>query len=193
MRGGPGAGEDFAAAGISALIPYAGALAAQGFRAGENVAADVSAPDVKAALGEKLFGQLRPYQAQGVEWLAGLAQRNFHGLLADDMGLGKTLQALAFCAWLRGKGVSHRGLKRSEEGEAGATELRGQGRSQMESGNEGEGGGGDGGCTGGFVLTSLVMNWLREAGRFVPGLRALDLTGGIARRSWRDGVSLICW
>jgi len=166
------------------FAPYlTGALAAQGFRAGENVAADVSAPDVKAALGEKLFGQLRPYQAQGVEWLAGLAQRNFHGLLADDMGLGKTLQALAFCAWLRGKGVSHRGLKRSEEGEAGATELRGQGRSQMESGNEGKGAE----ATAAALVvcpTSLVVNWLREAGRFVPGLRALDLTGADRAEKW---------
>ena len=85
------------------FAPYlTGALTAQGFRVGENVAADVSPPDVKAALDAKLWAQLRPYQAHGVEWLAGLAQRNFHGLLADDMGLGKTLQALAFCAWVKG-------------------------------------------------------------------------------------------
>ena len=84
------------------FAPYlAGALTAQGFRTGENVAADIPPPDVKAALDAKLWTQLRPYQAHGVEWLAGLAQRNFHGLLADDMGLGKTLQALAFCAWVK--------------------------------------------------------------------------------------------
>ncbi len=39
---------------------------------------------------------LRPYQKQGVAWLAFLRQHRFGGILADDMGLGKTLQVLAF-------------------------------------------------------------------------------------------------
>jgi superfamily II DNA or RNA helicase len=82
--------------------PYlAGALAAQGFRATENVAADFSAPDLKSGIEAVLLTRLRPYQVCGVEWLAGLAGQNLHGLLADDMGLGKTAQALAFCAWLQ--------------------------------------------------------------------------------------------
>jgi superfamily II DNA or RNA helicase len=82
--------------------PYlAGALAAQGFRATENVAADLPPPDLKAGIDAALLTQLRPYQIHGVEWLAGLARQNLHGLLADDMGLGKTAQALAFCAWLQ--------------------------------------------------------------------------------------------
>jgi SNF2 family DNA or RNA helicase len=115
-----------------------GALAAHGFRAVENVMANLPAPEVKSRLDEKLWAQLRPYQARGVECLAALAQQNFQGLLADDMGLGKTLQALAFAAWLRS-------------------------------------------TVPGPVLvvcpTSLVTNWLREAARFTPQLRALDLTG----------------
>lgn len=37
---------------------------------------------------------LRPYQAQGVRWLANLRAQGCHGLLADEMGLGKTLQVL---------------------------------------------------------------------------------------------------
>lgn len=41
-------------------------------------------------------GTLRPYQQQGVNWLAFLRQYGFHGILADDMGLGKTVQVLAF-------------------------------------------------------------------------------------------------
>jgi superfamily II DNA or RNA helicase len=77
-----------------------GALTAQGFRVGENAAAEMPPPDVKSALDPKLWALLRPYQAQGVAWLAGLAARKLNGLLADDMGLGKTLQALAFAAWL---------------------------------------------------------------------------------------------
>ncbi|MCE0523859.1 MAG: SNF2 family helicase [Methylacidiphilales bacterium] len=124
------------------FAPYlTGALTAQGFRTEENAATDVlpPPPEVKAALAPELWAQLRPYQAHGVEWLAGLAQRNFHGMLADDMGLGKTLQALAFCAWLKANGRESAALV--------------------------------------VCPTSLVTNWLREAARFTPQLRTLDLTG----------------
>jgi non-specific serine/threonine protein kinase len=42
------------------------------------------------------FGaQLRPYQQQGLNWLACLWQLGFGACLADDMGLGKTVQLLA--------------------------------------------------------------------------------------------------
>ena len=125
------------------FAPYlSGALTAQGFRAGETAAAAFPAPDIKASLDERLFSQMRPYQAHGVEWLARLAQQNLHGLLADDMGLGKTVQALAFCAWLHNQRASV---------VAAATLV--------------------------VCPTSLVTNWLREAARFTPHLRTLDLTG----------------
>jgi superfamily II DNA or RNA helicase len=39
---------------------------------------------------------LRPYQAEGVNWLRFLESAGFHGILADEMGLGKTLQTLAW-------------------------------------------------------------------------------------------------
>ena len=42
-------------------------------------------PDLKATL--------RPYQQEGVAWLAFLRSAGLGGVLADDMGLGKTLQA----------------------------------------------------------------------------------------------------
>ncbi len=38
---------------------------------------------------------LRPYQAQGVDWLQFLRLAGLAGILADEMGLGKTVQALA--------------------------------------------------------------------------------------------------
>jgi len=44
---------------------------------------------------------LRPYQKQGVAWLAFLRQNGFGGILADEMGLGKTLQTLALLAFTR--------------------------------------------------------------------------------------------
>jgi superfamily II DNA or RNA helicase len=119
----------------------AGALAAQGFRARENAAAELRpGPSIIGQLDPALRAWLRPYQGHGVEWLAGLARRNFHGLLADDMGLGKTLQALAFAAWLRA----------TEKEQAPVLVV----------------------CP-----TSLVTNWQREAARFVPHFRVLDLTG----------------
>jgi hypothetical protein len=84
------------------FAPYlAGALEAQRFHAGRNDAAETTPPDVARHLDPALVAQLRPYQTAGVTWLAALARRGAHGLLADDMGLGKTLQTLAFCAWLR--------------------------------------------------------------------------------------------
>jgi superfamily II DNA or RNA helicase len=42
-----------------------------------------------------LHGTLRPYQADGLSWLAFLREQDFGGILADDMGLGKTVQTLA--------------------------------------------------------------------------------------------------
>ena len=42
-----------------------------------------------------LSAQLRPYQADGFDWLAFLWKHRLGGILADDMGLGKTLQSLA--------------------------------------------------------------------------------------------------
>lgn len=39
---------------------------------------------------------LRPYQIEGVNWMAHNYQKGFGSCLADDMGLGKTLQTLTF-------------------------------------------------------------------------------------------------
>jgi superfamily II DNA or RNA helicase len=41
-----------------------------------------------------LCATLRPYQEDGVAWLAGLVEHEAGGVLADDMGLGKTLQTI---------------------------------------------------------------------------------------------------
>lgn len=47
---------------------------------------------------------LRPYQKDGMAWIAFLRKYGFGGILADDMGLGKTLQVLAFLAATRKPG-----------------------------------------------------------------------------------------
>ncbi len=45
---------------------------------------------------DNLYNVLRPYQKDGVKWLAQLSEMGMGGILADDMGLGKTLQVLAY-------------------------------------------------------------------------------------------------
>lgn len=44
---------------------------------------------------ENFVGTLRPYQVQGLSWLAFLRRWGFGACLADDMGLGKTIQTIA--------------------------------------------------------------------------------------------------
>ncbi|NJK99457.1 MAG: DEAD/DEAH box helicase [Spirulinaceae cyanobacterium SM2_1_0] len=50
---------------------------------------------------KSFHGELRPYQARGVGWLAFLERWSLGACLADDMGLGKTPQLLAFLLHLR--------------------------------------------------------------------------------------------
>ena len=49
-------------------------------------------------LPKQLQCTVRPYQQEGIAWLAFLRRTGLHGCLADDMGLGKTLQATAIIA-----------------------------------------------------------------------------------------------
>jgi len=48
--------------------------------------------------------KLRPYQQNGLDWLASMKRCGFGALLADDMGLGKTVQVLALLEYLRQNG-----------------------------------------------------------------------------------------
>lgn len=47
-----------------------------------------------------LRGTLRPYQKQGLNWLASLYNNNTNGILADEMGLGKTIQTISMLSYL---------------------------------------------------------------------------------------------
>ena len=60
------------------------------------------------ALGGGLETVLRPYQKDGVYWLAFLEAAGFCGLLADEMGLGKTVQALAWLSLPRNGSAARR-------------------------------------------------------------------------------------
>ena len=63
---------------------------------GSSTGGDATAAD--PCPGVPLLLPLRPYQAEGVRWLAFLRRFGLSGALCDDMGLGKTLQATAALA-----------------------------------------------------------------------------------------------
>ena len=65
----------------------------------ERVAAFQGIPKIDPPAG--LTGTLRPYQQEGIEFLAHTTELGLGTILADDMGLGKTIQALAWLLWLR--------------------------------------------------------------------------------------------
>ena len=51
-------------------------------------------------MGSLPFQGLRPYQQDGLRWLAHLIHFGISGILADDMGLGKTHQVMSLIAWM---------------------------------------------------------------------------------------------
>jgi SNF2 family DNA or RNA helicase len=53
-------------------------------------------PNEPVAIPEGLLAELRPYQEEGLRWLAFLDEIGLAGCLADDMGLGKTVQSIAW-------------------------------------------------------------------------------------------------
>ena len=69
---------------------------AEGLRTATAVPAVTLPPGLRA--------QLRPYQKEGLDWLAFLWGHRLGGILADDMGLGKTLQLLALILHARDAG-----------------------------------------------------------------------------------------
>jgi ATP-dependent helicase STH1/SNF2 len=46
------------------------------------------------------FGQLKPYQIIGLQWLVSLYVNNLNGILADEMGLGKTIQTISLICYI---------------------------------------------------------------------------------------------
>ena len=79
------------------------ALPAVSWRAtAEGLRRATSVPSVPLPHG--LRAELRPYQKDGLDWLAFLWGHRLGGILADDMGLGKTLQLLALLLHAREAG-----------------------------------------------------------------------------------------
>ncbi|MFS3127471.1 SNF2-related protein [Nocardioides sp. Bht2] len=79
------------------------ALAARWVEAARALITQESLPEVDPV---GLVSTPRPYQLQGIRWLAQLWQLELGGILADDMGLGKTLQTLALISHARAHGAA---------------------------------------------------------------------------------------
>jgi non-specific serine/threonine protein kinase len=109
-----------------------------------GVLAELRSPQAIDDLGgeDGLRAVLRPYQAQGVQWLRLLNGLGLGGCLADDMGLGKTLQVLALLVLIQRQ---RQPAGRSRSGTRAPSLL--------------------------VLPASLIGNWKSECARFAPQLR----------------------
>ena len=130
-----------------------------------------------------LKAELRPYQAEGFNWLAFLWKHGLGGILADDMGLGKTLQTLALLAYAREHAAQdHDGGTLGDDG--GTPDDSGTTGDSATTGDSGTGTAAGSRTRRPFLVvapTSVVPNWLSEAARFTPGLRAVAIPDTTAK------------
>lgn len=103
----------------------------------------------------RLNAVLRPYQLEGVKWMAYLGENGMGGCLADDMGLGKTVQTIALLTLVYGESRQadaprRRGRPRKNES---PTAARNVAPSLL------------------VMPKSLIFNWESEIKRFAPWLR----------------------
>jgi superfamily II DNA or RNA helicase len=135
---------------------------------------------------ETFYGELRPYQKDGLGWMHFLRQFGFGGCLADDMGLGKTVQVLAL---LEARRRLRDEAERQTDGETEAKNESAKNRGRDRKNNNGDGKEENDGSSAppplrpslspslAVVPKSLVFNWKQEAAKFTPKLRVLDHTG----------------
>jgi len=109
---------------------------------------------------------MRPYQAEGYQWLSYLEKNNFNGCLADDMGLGKTIQALAILLKGSSRGKSSRTGKLlfRDAHQLSLFDLPEISTVAKKSSLI-------------VVPTSLVHNWVNEIRKFAPTLQFAAYTG----------------
>lgn len=106
--------------------------------------------------------ELRPYQQDGVNWLAFLNRYNLHGILCDDMGLGKTLQTICIVA-------SDHHMRAEEFAKSQAADSR-----KLPS----------------LIICppSLSGHWQQEVRQYAPFLRCVAYVGPPAERSRLQGM-----
>ncbi|KAI9209494.1 uncharacterized protein BJ171DRAFT_487176 [Polychytrium aggregatum] len=107
---------------------------------------------------------LRPYQKEGVNWLAFLNRYQLHGILCDDMGLGKTLQTICILA-------SDHHIRSEKHTKSPSLDTRH--------------------CPSLIVCPpTLTGHWYHEILQFAPFLRSMIYTGGPADRQRLRGQFL---
>ena len=114
----------------------------------------------KIRIPEGLSAKLRPYQAEGYQWMLILQQLGLGGCLADDMGLGKTLQTLVML--MQSKMQSPEKINLSEPEPSSrqldlfAPNFKGESLHRKTS----------------LIVMplSLIHNWVNEIIKFSPGL-----------------------
>jgi superfamily II DNA or RNA helicase len=121
----------------------------------------------------EIKADLRDYQKKGFDWMWKLYTNDFGGCLADDMGLGKTLQTLTLIQQVINEDKKqHRGPVNSvyekqltifDSSDAADVKAR---PSLV------------------IVPSTLVHNWINEAGKFAPNLKT-GFYGGQNRKPFR--------
>jgi len=96
-------------------------------------------------------GTLRPYQLTGLSWLRRLHELGFGACLADDMGLGKTIELIAFLLNERQAEAKSKSKSKSKAD----TKAQSPGPTLL------------------ICPMSVVGNWMREAKKFSPSLKAM--------------------
>ena len=109
-----------------------------------------------------LDGELRPYQKQGLSWLATMEALGLNPCLADDMGLGKTIQVLALLLHER----DCYGAVESEQSDDKLPTLL-------------------------IAPTSVLSNWRKEVEKFAPELNCIIHHGGDRIRSEKEFAKAI--
>jgi len=118
----------------------------------------------------EIRAELRDYQKKGFSWMCKLYVNDFGGCLADDMGLGKTLQTLTL---LQQVIIDER---KKQCGSANSKYER-----QLTIFDSAEGVSVKAKPTLIVVPSTLVHNWINEAGKFAPALKT-GFYGGQGRK-----------
>jgi len=121
----------------------------------------------------EITAELRDYQKRGFSWMWKLHSNDFGGCLADDMGLGKTLQTLTLIQQvINDEKKRHCGPVNSVYDKqltifdaSDAAEIKAKPSLII-------------------VPSTLVHNWINEAGKFAPSLK-IGCYGGQNRRPFR--------
>ncbi len=121
----------------------------------------------------EITAELRDYQKKGYSWMWKLYDHDFGGCLADDMGLGKTLQTLT---------LIQQAINEEKQRHCGpSNSIFDRQLTIFDSMNAAEVKAKPSLI---IVPSTLIHNWLNEAGKFAPGLKA-GYYGGQNRKAFR--------